>query len=731
MAQPSYNVPSAPGSNGGLEILEADKGVSFAGINPRAIWAAIYRSRYWVAGILLGCLLLGVAGTLLVTPKYRAQSTVQIDQETERVIGTEQRDSVASQMDSERFLQTQLDVLRSRTVSEMVADDLNLMAKSATFFEAMDVNPKVKTTAILSPKDAAREKVLETLSKNLSVSIPLDSRVTTISFTSADPTFAARVANSYAENYIRNNLQRKFDTSSYARDFLRQQLDEARARLEKSERDALTYARESRLIDTSNAAEVKDGLRQPPQSLTTATLVQLNQSYAAALARRVEAQKKWESASSSNLLDIPQVLANDAVQRLLESRARLQATLSQERQRRLDEFPEIQRLKAQLNELDRQISAIANNIRRSIRADYTIARGQEESIKSQLSELKGDTLNEQDKSVRLGILRRASDTDRNLYDLLLKRFNEINAEAGVQSNNVMLLDRATTPPKPFSPNIPLNMALALLIGVLLSTIFMIVRERLFDTLRTPEQVTEILGLSTLGVIPKMTEEEYDINLLRDPKSMLSEAYSSLRSSLSMASDHGYPKSLQFTSARPGEGKSSSSFALASGLGRIGKKVIIIDLDMRRPQQHKLFSLPNTKGMSDVLSLNSTISDVVHRNISEGVDLIVAGPIPPNPTELLAGVNLERTLAELEKIYDVIIVDGPPVMGLADAIIIGSLTEASVMVVLSAGNHAAALRGAIARLRNGGAHIIGVALNGFDAKKSGYGYEYAYRYNYEA
>lgn len=691
------------------------------------IWSAVYRSRYWILGILVACLLIGIVVSLLSTPIYRAKSTVQIDQEAAKVIGTEETDLSASIQDSDRFLQTQLDIIRSRALATSVAEDQNLFGNKA-FLEAMDVDPDIEPEGALSQEETERELVLETLRENFSVSLPIDSRVTSIVFDSPDPKLAARIANSYAENYIRNNLQRKFDTSSYAREFLKEQLDGAAARLGESERNALAYARSTKIIDASNAAQTEDG-RAAPRSLTAATLVQLNQEYAAAFARRIEAQKKWETARGTATLNTPQVLNNLAVQNLVQERAKLEAELEDQLQRRKDDYPTVRQLNARKEELDRQIAAISSGIRNSIRGEYQTALEQEKALQSQIALLKESTLDEQSNAVQLSILQRESDTNRQLYDLLLTRYNELNAEAGVQSNNVIIVDRAIVPVEPISPNIPLNLALSLLAGIGLAGAFVFGREQIFDTIRTPDDISNKLGRLTLGTIPVLKDGAEMSTEMLDQKSNVSEAYTSVRTSLMLASSHGLPSSLMFTSARQGEGKSSSCFATALALSRINKKVVIVDLDLRRPSQHHFFDIKNQHGMSDLLSQNAEISDVIHETKHKNVSFISSGAIPPNPAELLAGENASSVLRQLEEQFDIVLVDSAPLLGLADAVVVGSMVESCVFVVEASRNQASVVRTAVNRLLQGGAKLTGILLSKFDAKQSGYSYEYAYQYEY--
>src|SRR3546814_2490686 len=275
-------------------------------------------------------------------------------------------------------------------------------------------------------------------------------------------------------------------------------------------------------------------------------------------------------------MTLPEVLNNLAIQNLLQQKAMVQAEYEQELQRRKEDFPTVKQARARLDELDRQIAAIASGIRQTLRGNYQTALAQEQALDAQIAQLKSDTLNEQNQAVQLGILKRNTSNARKLYDLLNTRYNELNAEAGVQANNVSVVDRADRPLKPIKPSIVFNMAVALLAGLLFAALFVLGREQLFNVIRTPDDVGRKLGLPSLGAIPKMQEGFAIEQEVLDPKSLMSETFSSLRSSLMLVSSHGLPRSLMFPSAKQGGGKSSCCFATAIALSRIGKKVLVID-----------------------------------------------------------------------------------------------------------------------------------------------------------
>ncbi|HEY0625149.1 MAG TPA: GumC family protein [Allosphingosinicella sp.] len=442
------------------ELYEEERG---AALDLRAIWSALYRNRYLIAAVVAVALLLGLAATFLMTRIYRAEASVQIEQQTSRVLGTEEEEPLAGVQDADRFLETQLDVIRSRYLAERVAQDLKLFGNDR-FFDAMKIKAPEDPEGALTLEQTRREAVLRTISENRSVSLPRNSRIARIRFDSPDPALAARVANSFAANFITSNLQRKFDTSSYAREFLSSQLADAKQRLEESERNMLAYARGARLIDTSSGVAGSDQ-QNGPQSLTTSSLVQLNNAHTAAIAQRVQAQQKWATASATPPLALPEVLANPAIQELVQQRAEQLALYQQERQRRREDFPAVQQAAARIAELDRQIATLANNIKSGIRQQYQVAMQQEQALSGNISRLKGETLAEQDRSVRYNILKREADTNREMYEGLLQRYRQVSAEAGVTANNISMLDQADTPSEPVSPRPVLNLALAGMAGL--------------------------------------------------------------------------------------------------------------------------------------------------------------------------------------------------------------------------------------------------------------------------
>jgi succinoglycan biosynthesis transport protein ExoP len=696
----------------------------------REIWAAAYRSRYWIAGIFAVCIALAITAALLTTRLYQATASVEVRQEAAKVLGTEADQETSPNADTERFLQTQLDIIRSRGVAEAVAEREGLFNGDA-FLRSMGIEDEgTGVPTGMTPREAHRDRVLQLLRGGMTVRFTGTTRIANISFTSPDPRLSARIANAFADAYIRSNLARKAGASVYALDFLRDQLAEAQARLAKSEQAVVDYGRRTRIVDAGNAAGSggsSDNAARP-QSLITAQLVQLNQAYSTAIADRIAAQQKWNQISGLPALSTPDVLNNNAVQLLLERRADVQGQYQQQLATRREDYPTVAAAKAQLRELDRQIGALAGNIRNGVRNAYQIAQAREQQLASEIDQLKNSTLSEQNQGIELSILRREADTNRQQYEALLRRYNSLNAESGIQTNNLSIVDRANVPDRSSWPKLSLNLALALILGMLLSALFVFLREQLFNAVRTPDEVRAATGLSILGVVPSTNTPDQDIE---DPKSAQSDAYGSVRTSLSLLSAEGVPSTMMFTSTQQGEGKSSACRAMALSLARLGRRVVIIDADLRRPNIHRLFGLTNRNGLSNVLSGQIDATQATRSSDNGKIDFIVAGDIPPNPTELMNSPQMTALLAELRERYDTVLVDSAPVLGLADAVVLSSLVDATVYVIESGRNPVRQLQASLSRLAQGGGAVAGAILVKFDPGRFGYGYgaEYGYSYDY--
>lgn len=697
------------------------------GIGPLLRYALVLlRRNIWlIAAIVAVAVALAVVLTMLQTPQYTAASTVEISEQADTVLGEElesDEDGNAG-WNIEMFLNTQLEILRSRALAERVVRRLNL-ASNERFFVAMQAPGLTETAS----EQARVNLAIGMLRANLSADLPRDTRIASLSFTSTDPQVSADVANAYAAEFIQANLQRKFDSSAYARNFVAEQLEETRVRLEASERELNAYARQAGLIRTRDPRDEDSSVAE---SVTASSLMQLNQAANVAQAERIAAEARWNAERAQPLFASQTVLANQTVQNLLTRQADLQSKLDSARERYLADHPSVRTLEAELAAVETSLNRAANDARNSVRANYQSAQAAERRLQSQVLSLQGATLAEQDRSVRYNTLAREADTNRQIYDGLLQRFRELNASSGITASNIAVVDEAQVPGGPSSPSFQRNVAIAFILGLGFACGLVFLRDQLDDRLRIPEDVEAKIGLPLLGVIPRSMEEDPAAELA-DPKSVLAESYSALRTSLLYSTREGLPGILLVTSAQASEGKTTTSYAVARGFARVGKRVLLVDADLRRPSMHKLLEIENKLGLSSLLVGQTTAHDAIVESEHDGLNVLPAGPIPPSPAELLSSPRMAALLEQFDQSYDLVVIDSAPILGLADSTELAALADGVMIVIEADRGRGGQLRNALRRLRGSSPVILGAVLTKFDPKAAGnayysyYGYEY-YRY----
>ena len=693
----------------------------------RHVLSAIRRN-LWLALAIIGvAVALALVATMLDTPRYSAASSVQINDQSDEVLGKDFETQLTSPTawDTERFLNTQLDVLRSRALAERVADALDL-TKNERFFASMEIPPER-----ISGTDAEnRAWVISLLQGSRDVELRRSTRIAMITFTSTDPELSARIANAFAEEFIQQTLQRRFDSSSYARNFVAEQLDEARTDLEDTEAALNAYAREVGLLRTRDAI-APTGQELEAGTVTSSSLLQYNTAAIRAREARIAAESRWDAVRNSALLSSQPVLSNMTIQNLMTRRADLESELQSARERYLPGHPAIARLEADLSGVNSQLTRTANDVRQSIRAEYEAAARAEQRLETQVAQARGATLAEQDQSVRYNVLAREADTARSIYDGLLQRYRELNASAGITSSNIAIIDRAEVPSTQSSPSLTRNLAIGLIIGLALAGIAIFLRDQLDDVIHIPEDVEDKLGLPLLGVVPRASDGD-PLEALSNPKSSVTEAYNSMRGAMLYSTPQGLPRIIAVTSAQASEGKSTTSLAMASGFARIGMKPLLIDADLRRSSLHRTLGVSGERGLTDLLtSQDDPASATV--GVAEGdaaFDLLAAGPLPPSPTELIASPRMAQLLEHFAERYDVVIVDSPPVLGLADAPMLASIADGTVFVIEAERGRSGSLKAAVRRLRSMDPHILGAVLAKFDPERSGNRYSaYSHTYYY--
>lgn len=713
--------PISPYPPAGAELGLGQRSYSAVNILDFPMFMRILHHWRW---LVLGAIAVGIAAsiliTLLTTPIYRAGVTLEANPPSVSISDEQTRQQNEQASDTFDFVATQVGLLGSRAVAERTAQELNLANNPDVTSQNADASQRLRVaTAVVQG--------------GLKVTAPEQGQLIKFTYDSTSPQLAALVANGIADSFINTSLQRRYEASAYARNFLERQINKTRGDLERSERAVVAYAQQEGIINTGTAstADGKETGSSDTNSLQGESLVQLNQALAAATARRVAAEGAYRQALATG----PTSDVNSTVLPLRQQLATLQAEYQQKREFMKPEHPEMLSLQSQINELQRQIasqmSQASSGRLNGLLADYKAALESEHTLQGRVAQLKGDVLNLRGRSIQYTILEREVDTNRSLYDALLQRYKQIGVAGGVGTAPVSIVDRAQAPAAPYKPNLLLNLILGFGIGLLGGIGSAVGLEFLNDTIKTREDVRRKLQLACLGAVPRTSAKDSFVEDLKNPTSVVSEAYSAIVAALRFSTEEGTPRVLLVTSTRSAEGKSSSALAIAQNFARRERRVLLIDSDLRKPA---FKAASDRLGLSKLLTTDEPLSTHVVETQHQNLWLLPSGPLPPNPADLLSTGRIRKIVAEAREAFDLVVIDGPPTLGLADAPLLASAAGSALFVIESGKTRTRAAIEALNRLEATGTRILGATLTKSEESSSGYGrygYSYSYGYGYGA
>ena len=683
------------------------------GVEAAHEYLRIIRAHRWVVlGVSIGVLAVALVMTLLTTPIYRALATIEIKPDTIKVVKSEGLTSADSTYDRD-YYQTQYEVLRSRSLALRVIQDAQLIEQPA--FRGLAAGPVPKRT----PSEAlkAQQAAVDVVLGALTIDPIRNSQVVRINYDSPDPQLAARVANAYSDAFIASNIEGRFDATAYAKKYLEKRLAELQGKLEESEKQLVVFAEKEQIVSVG----------QDAPSLSAQNLGELNGMLAKAQADRIRAEADLHQADSGSGLGMPQVVDNALIQQLRQQRAGLAGQYNDKLAVYKPDFPDMLQLQGQIAASDRQIAAEVGHIRTSVESRYRAAREQEDLLVSRIGLLKGDVLDLANRSIRYNILKREIATNQQLYDALLQRYKEIGVAGGIGANNISVLDRAEVPGSPYKPDLRRNLLLGLMLGLALGMLVALALHYSDRRIHSSKALEALTGLPGLGVIPLLDQGVTPNSAGADLRSPFSEAYRSVRTALQFSSTHGLPRSLLITSAGAGEGKTTTAAELGRNIAQLGRRVALIDADLRNPSLHKVFGKDNGVGLSSVLAGVAKLSDACQATDIANLTLVTSGPLPPSPPELLGGDALVAVLEELRKTHDVVLMDGPPVLGLADAPLLAGRAEATLLVVSANVTRKDSIHSALQRIAATHSRVVGTLLVRFDMRHKGehgyHGYDY--------
>ena len=661
----------------------------------------------------------GTVRTLMTTPLYTSTLRLQIDRNVAKII---EGDSVTpiEGTDSE-FLRTQYELLLSRSLAERVAL-LAHLPDDHDFFKPRDFSLFASAISFIDSEAAHNQPSKRDLvriaaaivEQNVIVKPIPGSRLVDISYSDPNPGRSQRIASAYAQAFIASNLDKRFEANAYAKKFLEDQIKQLKSRLEQSEKTMLDFAEKEQIVSIGESSSIAEA------DLTNSSVALGN-----IASERIRNEQLWRQIEKTTALDFPQFLSNAPIDTLRAKRNDLVAEYQEKLETFKPGYPLMVQLKNKIAEIDRQLAAEAKAIRASLKSAYESSLNQEHEITARVAKLRGDVLDFQKRSIEYNILKREVDSNRQLYDGLLQRYKEVDVAGGAGSNNVFVVDKANLPDEPSSPRLVKSMILSLLVGFAGSVGLAYLLENFDDVIDTVEDAEQAAGLPTLGIIPHVSGEGGVEASLLDARSPMAEAYRSLCTSLQFATARGMPKSLFITSAGAQEGKSVSSIAIAQHFVRLGLQVLLVDADMRNPSLHKYLATDSTIGLSSYLSGACDWTSAIQITATPGLTFMPSGHLPPNAADLLGSPRLMSLLSGSLEVFDLVIIDGPPVLGIADALLLANAAEATAFVIGSGVARTGGVRSALKRLELSKCPLLGGVVTKFHARAGGYGYSYSY------
>jgi len=695
----------------------------------------ILRKHQWlVLFFLLAVVTVVTIASFRMPPVYEAAARLEIDRETPNILPFQEAGAYDLYLDMENYIETQAKILQSETLAMQTIRSLGL-AQHPSFgggAYAADVEEGAARNGI----PAKQSPLLGALLGNLVVRRIPNSRLLEVKYSANDPRLAAQILNAHLANFIEQNFRSRYEATTQAANFLSKQLEELKIKVENSEDARLAYERSNQIWTIDEK-----------QNITTQKLADLNRELTGAQAERIHKESNYQLAKVGNIDAIPAVRDNAAVASLQSKLVELNAEYQEAREQFGPKYPKVVRLEAQIRELSRVLQREKQNVINRIEMEYRGAKQREDLLSRALEQQKQQANDLAQKLVQYNILKREAETNKQLYEGLLQKLKEASISAGLRSSNARIVDPALVPIAPSRPNKTRNILMACLVGLIGGVGLAFLREYMDNTVKTPQDVEFAASLPSLTVVPSFTtlngrgrmprllkgpsppKEDARVELVsfERPQSQISEAFRALRTSLLLSQAGHPPQVILVTSALPREGKTTAAVNLAVTLAQLGDRTLLIDADLRKPGISRLLSLVDKHaGLTTYLAGVSALDLVTipHPGIPNLV-AIPAGPLPPNPADLLASQKMREAFGLLRQEYKFIVLDSPPIMAATDAVILSAQCDGVLLVARSSETPREALRRTRDLLTGVRSRLLGVILNAVDFSNPQYYYSYSY------
>ena len=725
---------------------EFASGIDFAGAQDAILpqYLRVLQKRKWavISCVVIIFTLVAIASFRMI-PIYDAVGRIAINKPSASIISFKENSVGVDEVDP-ADLDTEVRILQSDLLAFQVIKQLNLEQRP----DFGGTHPPAENSGELGfeQTDSKRATALLGMFKGgLKVSLIPNTRIIEIKYASPDPQLGATIVNTLASTYVEQTFKTRFESTMQASDWLSKQLVDLQMKVETSQEKLVQYQKQHEILGTDEK-----------ENIVTEKLGELNKELTAAQSERIQ-KESIDRLSQSGDPDVIATLASSdreipgggstLLEKLRAQQVDLKIQVAQLSSQFGPSYPKIVQLENQNTEIDSQIQHELKKVAIKVHNDYLAAMQREKMLNSGFEKQKQEQNKLNESAIEYSMLKRDVDTNRQLYESLLQRLKEAGVSAGLKSNNVKLVDPARVPTSPSAPNIPNNLAFALLLGLTSGVGLAFLLENLDNTVGTPEQAQAISSLPSLAMIPlaartgldqarrqlsvaSSSGERVELVSQARPHSQMAEAYRALRTSLLLSSIGKPPKVILITSSTPQEGKTTTSINCALVLAHKGVRVLLIDADLRRPGIHKILGLPPRSGLSNLLAGSASIQQVMtHSPLLPGLSVISAGTPPPNPAELLASAEMKDLVLRLREQYDHIVIDSPPALSVTDAVVLSTMADAVVLVIRSGKTTKQALRRTCEILGRVNARTVGVLMNAVDFTSADYSHYYEYQGKY--
>lgn len=679
-------------------------------------WRILAKRKFLVLTTFGVILFLAALTTFRETKLYTAVSRVAVYRESPQVLdfkdGTAPIDS--DDWDYTVAIETQVRIMESDSLALQVAKDLGWDKMFAPAASTQGAVPE--TTPPLTPEQEAQ--LIGMVRGGLQIQSVPNTRMIELRYSNPDPQAAAKVLNTFMQEYIQQSIRAKYESTIQATEWLNKQLADLRLKVEVSQQKLVEYEKQNDIL----------GLDEK-QNIITAKLNDLNKALTEATAERIQRQATFKLTGDTSAELLAQADPSSLIEQLRSRETELKTQYAQLSTQFGPAYPKVVEVANELQQVQASIQQETKRMAGRLESQYRSSAQREQMLQAALDRQKQEANKLNERAIQYSLLKRDLDTNQQLYDNLLQRMKEASVSAALKSSNIRIADMARVPTSPSSPNVPRDLLLGFFGAAVAAIILGLLVEMLDATVRTPEQVQLVSALPSLGIVPlgrnasrhllgtaPDDERRFEVIAHSHPRSEIAESYRALRTSILLSSLGAPPKVILVTSALPQEGKTTTSVNCAIVLAQQGGRVLLVDADLRRPSVHESLGIATDAGLSTLLAGQSRAEDVIVRSPQlPSLHVLPAGPPPPQPAELLSSELMEQLLDGWRQQFDHVVIDTPPALSVTDAVALSVMADSVVLVIRSGSTRREALRRARDLLLRVNAKVTGVVVNAVDLR----------------